>query len=267
MYSPIGDQGLTGSARFDSVSQTVQIGATYAHSYPAVDGANRFWMVRLTMSRPRRRRRGYSAGRRAVAQFEASWSKNKTTLDALRVRELDEKKALESILRMASLPKMQSCPDQENTANGRAIAINLRSIATALKTAITSEKNQLEAWSGQFDEGAAAPYATRISVSDKLVWLRARLKMMLFLRSVFDEHVQVRGLTIDNTCAARKILSSNWSASKDVDILRTETSRREAREVHRSLNKDAPVSRSIQRTGVICSRAILGGLHHHYSRI
>jgi transposase InsO family protein len=36
---------------------------------------------------------------------------------------------------------------------------------------------------------------------------------------------------------------------------------------HRSLNKDAPVSRSVQRTGVIRSRAILGGLHHHYNRI
>src|SRR3984893_14647243 len=36
---------------------------------------------------------------------------------------------------------------------------------------------------------------------------------------------------------------------------------------HRSLNKDAPVSRSVQRTGVIHSRAILGGLHHHYGRI
>jgi transposase InsO family protein len=36
---------------------------------------------------------------------------------------------------------------------------------------------------------------------------------------------------------------------------------------HRSLNKDAPVSRSVQRTGVIRSRAILDGLHHHYSRI
>jgi transposase InsO family protein len=36
---------------------------------------------------------------------------------------------------------------------------------------------------------------------------------------------------------------------------------------HRSLNKDAPVSRSVQRAGGICSRAILGGLHHHYSRI
>src|ERR1700738_443837 len=34
----------------------------------------------------------------------------------------------------------------------------------------------------------------------------------------------------------------------------------------RSLNKDAPVSRSEQRTGVIRSRAILGGLHHHYAR-
>ena len=36
---------------------------------------------------------------------------------------------------------------------------------------------------------------------------------------------------------------------------------------HRSLNKDAPVARSVQRTGVIRSCAILGGLHHHYGRI
>jgi hypothetical protein len=35
---------------------------------------------------------------------------------------------------------------------------------------------------------------------------------------------------------------------------------------HRSLNKDAPVSRAVQRAGVIRSRAILGGLHHHYCR-
>src|SRR3979490_3611058 len=36
---------------------------------------------------------------------------------------------------------------------------------------------------------------------------------------------------------------------------------------HRSLNKDAPVSRLVQRAGAIRSRAILGGLHHHYGRI
>jgi transposase InsO family protein len=36
---------------------------------------------------------------------------------------------------------------------------------------------------------------------------------------------------------------------------------------HRSLNKDAPVSRSVQRAGVISSRAVLGGLHHHYVRV
>jgi hypothetical protein len=35
---------------------------------------------------------------------------------------------------------------------------------------------------------------------------------------------------------------------------------------HRSLDKDAPVSRQIQRIGSIKSRAILGGLHHHYAR-
>src|SRR5216683_448022 len=35
---------------------------------------------------------------------------------------------------------------------------------------------------------------------------------------------------------------------------------------HRSLDKDAPVSRQIQRIGSIKSQAILGGLHHHYAR-
>jgi len=33
------------------------------------------------------------------------------------------------------------------------------------------------------------------------------------------------------------------------------------------VNKDAPVSRPVQRTGVIRSRAILGGLHHRYARV
>ena len=36
---------------------------------------------------------------------------------------------------------------------------------------------------------------------------------------------------------------------------------------HRALNKDAPVSRPIQRVGLIDVRPILGGLHHHYARI
>src|SRR4030088_3137479 len=35
---------------------------------------------------------------------------------------------------------------------------------------------------------------------------------------------------------------------------------------HQSLDKDAPVSRQIQRIGSIKSHAILGGLHHHYAR-
>ena len=36
---------------------------------------------------------------------------------------------------------------------------------------------------------------------------------------------------------------------------------------HRSLDKDAPVSRPVYRTGVICSQDILGGLHHQYVRV
>jgi transposase InsO family protein len=36
---------------------------------------------------------------------------------------------------------------------------------------------------------------------------------------------------------------------------------------HRSLDKDAPVFRPVQRTGRIKSLPILGGLHHHYARV
>jgi transposase InsO family protein len=36
---------------------------------------------------------------------------------------------------------------------------------------------------------------------------------------------------------------------------------------HRSLDKDAPVTRPVQRTGRIKSISILGGLHHHYARV
>src|SRR3981081_1433346 len=35
----------------------------------------------------------------------------------------------------------------------------------------------------------------------------------------------------------------------------------------RSLHKDAPIFRPIQRSGLISSHAILGGLHHHYARV
>jgi transposase InsO family protein len=36
---------------------------------------------------------------------------------------------------------------------------------------------------------------------------------------------------------------------------------------HRSLDKDAPISRPVQRVGSIISHAVLGGLHHHYVRV
>jgi transposase InsO family protein len=36
---------------------------------------------------------------------------------------------------------------------------------------------------------------------------------------------------------------------------------------HLALEKDAPASRPVQRTGGISSHAILGGLHHHYARV
>jgi transposase InsO family protein len=36
---------------------------------------------------------------------------------------------------------------------------------------------------------------------------------------------------------------------------------------HRSLDKDAPIHRVIERFGVVAARPVLGGLHHRYCRI
>jgi hypothetical protein len=36
---------------------------------------------------------------------------------------------------------------------------------------------------------------------------------------------------------------------------------------HRSLNKDAPLHRAVERLGAVISRPVLGGLHHQYCRV
>ena len=50
-------------------------------------------------------------------------------------------------------------------------------------------------------------------------------------------------------------------------ILRNYSSYYNGIRTHSSLDKDAPISRLVQRTGSIKSHPILGGLHHHYVRI
>jgi len=50
-------------------------------------------------------------------------------------------------------------------------------------------------------------------------------------------------------------------------ILRAYAHYYNAARTHRSLAKDTPVSRPIQRTGSIRPNAILGGLHHHHVRV
>ena len=50
-------------------------------------------------------------------------------------------------------------------------------------------------------------------------------------------------------------------------VLRTYASYYNKIRTHRSLDKDAPISRPVQSTGNIKSHPILGGLHHHYARV
>jgi hypothetical protein len=56
-------------------------------------------------------------------------------------------------------------------------------------------------------------------------------------------------------------------ALAELRILRTYAGYYNNTRTHWSLDKDAPVSRPVQWTGIISSRPILGGLHHYYVRV
>jgi hypothetical protein len=79
-------------------------------------------------------------------------------------------------------------------------------------------------------------------------------------------------LTAFDNCFAERLIGSIRRECLDhIIVLDEEHLRRILKNyadyTHRSLNKDAPVSRQVQRSGVINSRAILGGLHRQYVRI
>ena len=58
-----------------------------------------------------------------------------------------------------------------------------------------------------------------------------------------------------------------WSAAHLCRILRSYARYYNDIRTHRSLDKDAPTHRPVQRIGNIESCAILGGLHHQYIRV
>jgi len=58
-----------------------------------------------------------------------------------------------------------------------------------------------------------------------------------------------------------------WGETHLRRILRTYARYYNDIRTHWSLDKDAPAFRRIQRTGIINSHSVLGGLHHHYVRI
>ncbi len=70
--------------------------------------------------------------------------------------------------------------------------------------------------------------------------------------------------SIRRECVGHMIV---WGEAHLRRILRAYTRYYNDIRTHRSLNKDAPIFRPVQRAGIINSRAILGGLHRHYIRV
>jgi hypothetical protein len=76
-------------------------------------------------------------------------------------------------------------------------------------------------------------------------------------------------MDIDTSCPVVAAVDHDGGGllRRDVRILKSYARYCNETRPHLALEKDAPVSRPVQRTGAISSHAILGGLHHHYARV
>jgi hypothetical protein len=69
--------------------------------------------------------------------------------------------------------------------------------------------------------------------------------------------------SIRRECLDHVIVFGRGTSAPNSEILRSLLQWRQ----NTSVNKDTPDSRPVQRSGLISSHAILGGLHHHYARV
>jgi hypothetical protein len=114
-------------------------------------------------------------------------------------------------------------------------------------------------------EGAGK--ATKWSRALLLAQLRGvtRLKVIPYLGDdIHQTHFGARRAFTANCSSSG--LRSRSRASPSTWFLKSYALYYNETRTHLALGKDAPVSRPVQRVGVIRSRAILGGLHHHSTR-
>jgi hypothetical protein len=115
----------------------------------------------------------------------------------------------------------------------------------------------------------ASPFKSKLRLDAENAVLRHQL---VVLKRRLHGRVRLR-----NNCFAERLIGSIRRECLDHIIVFSEAHLRRILKsyadyynsvrTHRSLHKDAPISRPIHQTGIIRSHPILGGLHHHYVRI
>jgi len=83
----------------------------------------------------------------------------------------------------------------------------------------------------------------------------------------FVKQHQVRDKGSDDNSAMRLVPMMREYTVFNVDQLLSYLKYYNEVRTHLSLEKDAPVSRAVERAGSILCRPVLGGLHHQYVRI
>src|SRR5271169_2458821 len=120
--------------------------------------------------------------------------------------------------------------------------------------------------------GSFGPMLAIIMTSEHIGrWVRMRRLFVRFSGQGVSSHTRSLADFITTTCASKVFGTHNHfvvlGEAHLRRILQAYAPYYNDVRTHRSLAKDAPVSRPVQRSGLIKSYAILGGLHHHYARV
>ena len=158
---------------------------------------------------------------KAADQFEFIWSGKIGTSKGLLDDQLALQRRLQKLLPNSSIKLDALCTSNLLSAEDRLLLNRSGELLLEFKTAMNGETQSYASWKKQYSDAAAngSPYDIRLSLYEKLVWSRARSRMLITVSTVFDNDYAFHQTRVQNSCAVNRILAEQSPAPDKVKLL------------------------------------------------
>ena len=158
---------------------------------------------------------------KAFRQFELTWSGKLAPAKKLLDSEKLNQSKLYRWLPDPTIKPKDLCDGVAISEEQVAMEYRITQLYAEFRSVMDSEKENFEVCKKQYSEATSrgASYDTKISYYEKLVWSRARMRMLYLFSEVFDQDAAFQTVRAQNNCAIEQLLSSN-NQSVDKEQLR-----------------------------------------------